>query len=320
LSSLLTPAPATLPSAAVTPSVPARLDAAQPQHHPQAAPRKLLLGLIGSGIQASLSPALHEAEGQAQGLRVHYQIIDLAAHKQGLDALPQLLRAARTMGFAGLNITYPCKQAVMPLLDSLSPEAQALGAVNTVVFKDGRSCGYNTDGGGWRWAMERELPQANLGRVVLLGAGGAGSAIAHTLLRMGARELVLVDPDGSRACSLAHQLNAGYAGQHTTHEADVRQALRGATGLVHASPTGMDKQPGLPLPADLLRPTLWVSEIVYFPLNTPLVLAARAAGCTVVHGGGMAVGQALGAFEHFTGLQADADRMQKHILSLLGAD
>jgi shikimate dehydrogenase len=295
----------------------AALGHAQPPIQPALAPPKLLLGLIGSGIQASLSPALHEAEGHAQGLRVHYQIIDLAAHKRSMDALPWLIRAAHTMGFAGLNITYPCKQAVMPLLDSVSVEAQAMGAVNTVVFKDGRSMGHNTDGSGWRWAFERALPQANLSRVVLLGAGGAGSAIAHSLLRMGTQELVLVDPDGSRACTLAHSLNAVYAGQQTTHEADVRQALRGATGLVHASPTGMSKQPGLPLPAELLRPGMWVSEVVYVPIETQLVRAARAAGCAVVDGGGMAVGQALGAFELFTGLQASATRMQNHFTALL---
>jgi shikimate dehydrogenase len=285
---------------------------------PTAAPGDpLLLGLIGAGIQRSLTPAMHEAEGAAQGLRLHYQLIDLDRTGQGVEALPGLLQAARTMGFAGLNITYPCKQAVMPLLDALSDEAQAMGAVNTVVFRDGRAIGHNTDGSGWRWGFERALPGADLSRVVLLGAGGAGSAIAHAVLRLGAETLVLVDSDTDRAGALTERLNTLYPGRRARFTPDVAAALAGATGLIHATPTGMDKLPGLPLPAALLRPSMWVSEIVYFPLDTALLRAARAAGCAVSDGGGMAVGQAVGAFEHFTGLQADATRMRAHFASLL---
>jgi shikimate dehydrogenase len=278
---------------------------------------KLLVGLIGAGIQRSLTPAMHEEEARAQGLRLHYQLIDLDRSGQGPEALPMLLSAARTMGFAGLNITYPCKQAVTPLLDALAEEAQAMGAVNTVVLRDGKATGHNTDGSGWRWGFERALPGADLKRVVLLGAGGAGSAIAHAVLRMGAEELVLADSDGARATELALRLAQQYAGRKVSGTTDVAAALQGATGLIHATPTGMDKLPGLPLPAELLRPTLWVSEIVYFPLATALLKAARACGCRVVDGGGMAVGQAVRAFEHFTGLQADSARMDAHFRKLV---
>lgn len=280
---------------------------------------KLLCGLIGAGIQRSLTPAMQEEEARAQGLRLHYQLIDLDAAGQGPEALPGLLAAARTMGFAGLNITYPCKQAVIPLLDDLSDEARAMGAVNTVVRDGRRLVGHNTDGSGWRAGFERQLPGADLSRVVLLGAGGAGSAIAHALLRMGAGALVIVDPEAARAQALAAALNTLYAGERAGAAVDVAQALAGASGLVHATPTGMDKLPGLPLPAALLRPALWVSEIVYFPLETALLKAARAAGCRVADGGGMAVGQAVGAFELFTGRRADAARMDAHFRRLVAA-
>ena len=278
---------------------------------------KLLVGLIGAGIQRSLTPAMQEEEARAQGLRLHYQLIDLDRHAQGADALPTLISAARTMGFAGLNITYPCKQAVIPLLDALSDEAQAMGAVNTVVFKGGLATGHNTDGSGWRWGLERQLPGARLSRVVLLGAGGAGSAIAHAALRMGAHQLVLVDSDTARAGELADRLNALYPGRRTSHTPDTAAALQGATGLVHATPTGMDKLPGLPLAAELLRPDLWLSEIVYFPLQTELLKTAAALGCKVSNGAGMAVGQAVGAFRHFTGREPDPARMQAHMQALL---
>jgi shikimate dehydrogenase len=286
--------------------------------------RKVLVGLIGAGIQRSLSPLMHESEARAQGLSLHYQLIDLDRDIDGgtlrVDDLPRLVESARDMGFVGLNITYPCKQAVLPLLDELSDQAAAMGAVNTVVFRAGRSIGLNTDGPGWRWGFERALPAADLSSVVLLGAGGAGSAIADALIRMGVAHLALVDTDRDRAEALAAALRQR---SHATRiEAGVRpdDFLDRASGLVHATPTGMAKRPGLPLEARLLRPDLWVSEIVYFPLDTALLQAARAAGCAVSDGGGMAVGQAVGAFEAFTGLVADASRMDRTFRQAVGAN
>jgi shikimate dehydrogenase len=280
---------------------------------------KLLVGLIGAGIGRSLTPAMQEEEARHHGLALHYQLIDLDRAREGADALPALLASARTMGFAGLNITFPCKQAVIPLLDELSEEARAMGAVNTVVFRDGKASGHNTDGSGWAWGFQRALPQAKLERVVLLGAGGAGSAIAHALLRLGVRRLAIVDSDAARAVDLARQLGALYGAEHVEGGSDAAAALRGADGLVHATPTGMDKLPGLPLDAAWLRPEIWVSEIVYFPLETALLKAARRIGCATADGGHMAVGQAFGAFQHFTGEAPDAARMDAHFRRLVSA-
>ncbi|AWI53843.1 shikimate dehydrogenase [Aquabacterium olei] len=285
---------------------------------PAASTTKLLMGLIGSGIQKSLTPAMQEEEARRHGVRLHYQLIDLDTTGSTVDALPNLIDAARTMNYAGLNITFPCKQAVLPLLDGLSDEAAAIGAVNTVVHRDGRLVGHNTDCSGWAWGFQRALPDADLSRVVLLGTGGAGAAIAHAVMRMAVGRLVLVDQDPRRAIELAAQLNARYGGERALAEADVVRAMAGASGLIHATPTGMDKLPGLPLPADLLQPAMWVSEVVYFPLETALLKAARAKGCRTVDGGGMAVGQAIGAFELVTGLKADPERMLAHFLSLIG--
>ena len=282
-----------------------------------AAADKVLVGLIGAGIQRSLSPAMHEEEARCQDLKLHYQLIDL--DRLGLDAaaLPQLLQAARWMGYAGLNITFPCKQAVIPWLDDLSDEARAMGAVNTVVFDGARAIGHNTDGSGWAWGFQRALPQADLGCVVLLGGGGAGSAIAHAVLRLGAAQLRVVEPDAARAAALVAELQALYGAGRVQAAPDAATALQGATGLIHATPTGMDKLPGLPLAAELLQPGLWVSEIVYFPLETALLKAARAAGCRVVDGGTMAVGQAVGAFGLFTGRTAEPDRVEAHFRRLV---
>jgi shikimate dehydrogenase len=283
-----------------------------------AAPDKLLVGLIGAGIQQSLTPAMQEEEARCHGLRLHYQLIDLDRTPGSLQQLPALLTAARIMGFAGLNITYPCKQAVLPLLDELSPEAQAMGALNTVVVRGGRLVGHNTDGSGWAWGFRRALPQADLGCVVLLGAGGAGSAVAHAACRLGVEQLRVVDVDLARAQALVQALNGRY-GERASAHGEVAAALPGATGLIHATPTGMAKLPGAALPLELLRGDLWVSEVVYFPIETELLRAARRVGCATVDGGTMAVGQAVGAFELFTGRQPDAARMERHFHALLAS-
>jgi len=278
----------------------------------------LLLGLIGAGIQRSLSPALHEEEGRHHGLRVHYQLIDLDAAGAGVEALPALLSAVRIIGFAGINVTYPCKQAVMTLLDALSEEARTIGAVNTVVRDGSRLVGHNTDGSGWSWGFRRALPHADLSRVVLLGAGGAGSACADAVLRLGAERLIIVDKDGPRAADLAMRLNGHFSGSRASASPDVAAALDGATGLIQATPAGMVKMPGTPVPEQLLRPEMWVSEIVYMPLETPLLKAARRIGCPTADGGHMNVGQAVRGFKLFTGLDADAARMDAHFRQIVG--
>jgi shikimate dehydrogenase len=271
--------------------------------------RSFLCGLIGAGIQASRTPAMHEREADAQGLRYLYQKIDLDELGLGVEALPELVTAAERMGFVGLNITYPCKQAILPLLDELSDEARALGAVNTVVFKGGKRIGHNTDCTGYAAAFRRGLPDAKRDRVVLLGAGGAGAAVAYAARGLGVRELTIFDIEPERAAELADKIGAK-AGS------DLARAMALADGLIHCTPTGMAKHPGLPLPAELLRPSHWVSEIVYFPLETELLRVARAKGCRTLDGGGMAVFQAVGAFRLFTGIEPDAERMLRHFASM----
>ncbi len=276
----------------------------------------LLCGLIGAGIQRSLSPALQQEEARHHGIRLHYQLIDLNDSSRGTDALPMLIEAARIMRFAGLNITYPCKQLVIPLLDGVSDEAAAIGAVNTVVRTGDRLVGHNTDGSGWSWGFRCALPGADLSRVVLLGAGGAGSACADAVLRLGAAQLIIVDQDAPRAATLAARLNRHIDGGRASASTDLRAALEIASGLIHATPTGMATMPGLPLPEEWLRPAMWVSDVVYTPLETALLEAARRIGCATADGGHMNVGQAIGGFKLFTGLDADAARMNAHFRTL----
>jgi shikimate dehydrogenase len=282
-----------------------------------AAPRAVLVGLIGAGISASRTPAMHEREGAAHGLAYIYKIIDLEALGLTADALPELLTAARRFGFAGLNITHPCKQAVIPLLDDLSPDARALGAVNTVVFgRDGRAVGHNTDWSGFAEAFGRNLSDVRRDRVVQFGAGGAGAAVAHALLTLGVDELSLVDTDRGRSERLAQDLCGRFGNGRARAADDVERAVRGADGIVNTTPLGMAKYPGMPLAREWLRPDLWVADIVYFPLVTELLRTARAIGCRTMGGGGMAVFQAADAFRLFSGLDPDPERMIRHFESM----
>jgi shikimate dehydrogenase len=272
----------------------------------------ILLGLIGSGIQASRAPALHEQEAAAQGLRCIYKLIDIDKLGLGIEALEDLLTAAERMGFDGLNITHPCKQAVVPLLHELSPDARALGAVNTVLLKDGVRIGHNTDWWGFAENFRRGLPDVALDRVVQFGAGGAGAAVAHAALTLGVGQLAIIDVDASRSLVLAESLCARFGAGRAVQGSDIAAAIQKADGLINATPMGMAEHPGLPLSPELLRPALWVAEIVYFPLETALLRAARARDCRTLDGGGMAVFQAAEAFRLFTGNVADPVRMLRH--------
>jgi shikimate dehydrogenase len=259
-----------------------------------------LTGLIGAGIGTSLSPPLHEREAASLGLRYAYRRLELR------EPLDELLARAVDAGFDGLNITHPCKREVLSLLDDLSPEAAALGAVNTVVIRDGRTTGHNTDVTGFAESVRRGLPGAALDRVVLVGAGGAGSAVAHALRELGCEELAIFDADGERAEALA-RATGGRAIDTLDLDAD---------GLVHATPTGMEGHGGVALDPALLRPEMWVADIVYRPLETPLLRAARERGCRTLDGGGMVVFQAAGSFELFTGIRPDRERMLRHFAEL----
>ncbi|MDC7816904.1 shikimate dehydrogenase [Pseudomonas sp. BLCC-B112] len=278
----------------------------------------VLAGLIGAGIQASRTPALHEQEGDAQNLRYLYRLIDL--DQLGLDssALPDLLSAAERMNFTGLNITFPCKQSILPLLDELSPEARGIGAVNTVVLKDGKRVGHNTDCLGFAEGFRRGLQGVARRHVVQMGAGGAGAAVAHALLSEGVEQLSIFDVENQRAQSLADNLNQHFGAARAKAGGDLPSTLASADGLVNTTPMGMAKLPGTPVPVELLRAELWVAEIVYFPLETELLRNARALGCRTLDGGTMAVFQAVKAFELFSGQSADPQRMLAHFHSMNG--
>ncbi|MBO1268164.1 shikimate dehydrogenase [Arthrobacter cavernae] len=282
----------------------------------------VLVGLIGEGVTPSLTPPMHEREADVQGLRFLYRPIDLLELALPAAAVGDLLLAARQLGFNGLNITHPCKQLVLDHLHEISDDARRLGAVNTVLIRDGRFIGHNTDFSGFGSAFAAGLPGAALDRVVQLGAGGAGSAVAYALLTAGVKALDLVDMDPARCAERAAELAGLFPGATVTARttAELPQLMPLADGLVHCTPVGMAAHPGLPLDIALVEPRHWVADIVYRPIETELVRGARVKGCRVLDGGRMAVGQAADAFRLFTGRDADPDRMRAHFLELVDAE
>ena len=272
----------------------------------------MVVGLIGAGIGMSLSPALHEREASLLGIDYEYRLFDLDELERPASDVGALVREADDEGLRGLNVTHPCKQLVVDELDALSPEAEALGAVNTVVLDDGRRVGHNTDASGFREAFERRLPGARTDHVVLLGAGGAGAAVGQAILALGAQQLTILDVERDRADDLATSLGA--TAQDMTALGDV---LGEADGLIHATPTGMAAHPGTAVPAELLDPRLWVAEVVYMPIETQLLKDARERGCRTLDGAAMVALQAAGSLELFTGARPDRDRMLEHVDELI---
>ena len=262
------------------------------------AERRALLGLIGAPIAHSAAPAMHEAAGAATGIRVHYQLIEVP----GADAatLRLLAEGVRRLGFAGVNVTFPYKEAILPLLDAIDPDAAPIGAVNTVVVRDGRLIGHNTDTTGFARAITEEIADPTAGPVVLVGAGGVGRAAGFALARLGVPELRILDQDAGKAAGLARDL-AAVPGARAAHATDLAAALAGAAGVVNATPVGMLPDRGTPVPPALLRPDLWVADVVYYPLVTPLLTAARAIGARTVTGRALTIHQAADAFALFTG-------------------
>ncbi len=260
------------------------------------------VGLIGRGILRSRTPGMHIAEGRALGLDYRYDFIDTAT-MGNTPSLSDLLRRAEGEGFVGLNVTFPFKREVLGLLDTLSDAARKVGAVNTIVFRDGKRFGHNTDFWGFAESLRHGLPGVMRGDVLLLGAGGAGGGVAHALKDVGAGQAHVFDRDAGAAHALADQIGG-------TVVLDLDEAAARADGIVNATPMGMAQLPGMAIPAELIAARHWVADSVYFPLETALLATARAKGCAILDGSGMAVFQAVRAFKLFSGLDPDPQRMR----------
>jgi shikimate dehydrogenase len=269
-----------------------------------AAPQPLLLGLIGSPIMSSAAPAMHEAAAQALGLRAQYRLIDIVGADRA--KLSAMLEGVRLLGFSGVNVTFPYKEAVIPLLDALAPATAAIGTANTVVVRDGKLTGHNTDATGFAAAFKAVLGSPGDAPVALIGAGGVGRAIGFAMAELGARVLRIVDSETEKANALAARLRER---MQVDVCGDVAEALEEAGGVINGTPIGMLPNRDSPVPPELLRKDMYVADAVYTPLWTPLLQAARAKGCRIMTGRELCIYQAADAFRLFTGLEASRERL-----------
>jgi shikimate dehydrogenase len=281
--------------------------------------RAILVGLIGTNLQFSRAPEIHMREGICNGLQYIYRLIDLTALDLGMDALPGLLKAAEQLGFNGFAVTHPCKEVVIPHLSELSDAARRLGAVNTIVFKDGRSIGHNTDWVGFAEAFRHDMASVKTDRVIQLGAGGAGKAVAHALLSCGVKHVALSVRNPDRARPVLDGLAARHGADRISIVGNLAEEVAAADGIVNGTPIGMAAYPGMPFPTTLLRADLWVADLIYSPAETKLLRAARALGARTSNGTGMLIFQAAEQFRLFSGIEPDLKRMQEHVTQILAA-
>lgn len=278
-----------------------------------------LVGLIGRGIERSLTPAMHESEAARLELDYEYRLLDLAERGQDIGDLGRILTEVERDGFAAVNVTHPAKQAVVAHLDALTERARALGAVNLVRFEAGRRLGDNTDATGFSTAVRQVLADAPRREVVQVGAGGAGAATAFALLSLGTRRLAVADVDPARARDLVALLGPAFPDAEIEVVAvDALPArLRAADGAVNATPVGMAGHAGLAFDPELVREDGWIADVVYVPIRTPLLHRARVAGRRTLDGGWMAVGQAWESLRVITGREPSLARMRDDFLRFL---
>lgn len=274
----------------------------------------LRLALLGTCIGESRSPSLHMEEAKAQGIELRYELIDFDQLSDDSAIFGQVLTDLQNQGYGGVNVTHPFKQKALMFVDDLSPDAALIGSVNTIVFRNGRREGFNTDWSGYVKAFQREFMGACLDHVVQIGAGGAGAAVAYALLQLGAKHLEIFELDEDLGGRVAANLSKSNPGRVMLGKNLVASTWN-ASGLVNCTPVGMEKYPGLPVPASLLRRSMWVSDIIYFPRETELLRLAKSAGARARNGSIMNIYQGACGFELFTGMRANVERMlRRHSL------
>lgn len=261
-------------------------------------------GILGFPVKHSFSPAFQNAAFSAKRINAVYAPFEVPPGR-----LKDAVRGLIALGVCGVNVTIPHKQAILPLLDEISPGAKAIGAVNTVIFKGGRSAGYNTDAEGLLVSLKKDLKVNPKNRtIVVFGAGGAAKAIAYVLAREKASSLTFVDVFNQRAKELALKIGGDFPGCRTKAvpflKSRIDEEVLNSDILINASPVGMRKTDPCIVSPNALHKDLAVYDIVYNPPVTPLLREAKRRGIKAAGGIGMLLYQGAASFELFTGVKA----------------
>ena len=265
-------------------------------------PRIPLAGVIGHPIAHSRSPALHNYWLKRYGLKGHYIPIDIAP----LD-LPDLIRTLPRLGFVGLNVTIPHKEAILHIADIVTDRAALIGAANTLIFrKDGKIHADNTDGSGFVANLRQNAPHwaPATGPAVVFGAGGAARAVVAALIEVGVPEVRVANRTRPRADALRSDFGAKI---HVHEWVQAGTILEDAVTVVNTTSLGMTGKPDFRVNLDDLNPGALVTDLVYTPLMTQFLIDAKARGCTTVDGLGMLLHQAAPGFERWFGIRPEVD-------------
>jgi shikimate dehydrogenase len=267
--------------------------------------------VIGHPIRHSRSPLIHNHWLALHGLPGRYDRQDVTP-----EQLAPFLRGLAAAGYCGCNVTIPHKEAVLSLADVIHPTARAIGAANLLWIEGGRLHADNTDAAGYVANLDAEAPgwRDRVDAALVLGAGGAARAVIHGLLAAGVARILIHNRTSARADALAAVFGSRVV---AVPDSLVAEAANTADLLVNTTLVGMAGDPALPIPLATLEPGTIVSDIVYVPLETPLIVAARARGLAVVPGLGMLLHQAVGAFARWYGI---TPRVTPELRALIEAD
>lgn len=273
----------------------------------------LCLGLFGNPVAHSLSPLLHNYI--LHQMRLNYVYLPFAIQENNLK---KAVNAIRSLNFRGVNVTIPYKEAVIPFLDDISPEAAACGAVNVISNEGGRLCGYNTDGQGFIAAL-RDAGVSVKGQVLFIGAGGAARSLAWVLIQEGVSRLDFMDVNPERAEALAASFNAPHATTmvgHAMSEPGFASLAASSSIIINCSPIGMYPQVNQsPVTAlDMLKPNTVVCDIIYNPLTTKFLAMGQARGLKTISGLPMFVQQAALSLEIWLGIKPPVQQMEEVLL------
>ncbi len=262
------------------------------------------LGLVGTGIDMSLAPAFHELAGERVGIDLSYELIPVdPSIGPEFDVLMRRLAAD---GYRGINVTVPLKASASRAAVEPSADVMATGVANTLLLgPDGPTHAYNTDLSGFTWAYRRRFGAVPPGTVALLGAGGVGTATAAALVDLGATALRIYDIVPERSQQLARMLRDRGLAADVTVALSAEEAVDGVDGLVNGTPVGMSWNPGTPVDLSAVGGQRWVFDAIYSPIETPLMVRAAGAGLARITGFDLFLGQAIDAFEIFTGHDLD---------------
>lgn len=272
------------------------------------------LGLIGKAIMNSSSPDLHVRLGQLTDIPTTYDLFD--ANEQPIESLDSQVKKVVAEGYRGVNVTFPWKEAAVALATRPSVGAKMVGAANTLVFENGDIVAENTDFTGFISGFRATLGERKPGRVLVMGTGGVGKAVAFGLGKLGAEDVILMDLDNAKSQQLAQELNDHGFSASTITPGKLATTVPGCDGLVNCTPIGHEKSPGCPLPAELVQAHHWIFDAVYVPAMTEFMLAAKQAGAAVMSGVSLFVFQGVDAFKLFCEDEAKREAAEQQSATL----